>query len=187
MIPLLLLSAALCQSVPAPKLMPEPALPFEDPKACPFEGCAYRQWTAQKEVAVYDTWKPSRREIAKIATGEKVTGVTGVVVTMKPGVIRLDRDLPMQHFRAGDLILTYAYRGEGFSAVWFKGAYYSDFDISFAKRPDGTGCGGDHCAATYLDLGEKEWWAQVKLSSGQTGWVHMDMSNFEGIDMLAGD
>ena len=103
-----------------------------------------------------------------------MTGVTGLVITEKPGVIRMDRDLPLQHLQAGDIILTYADRGEGFSAVWFKGKYYPDYDISFAKLPDGTGCGGDHCAATYEDLGAKIWWAQVKFSSGLQGWVRME-------------
>jgi hypothetical protein len=88
----------------------------------------------------------------------------------------MDRDLPAEGLRSGDTLLTYAYRGEGFSAVWFKGKYYSDFDISFAKWPDGTGCGGAHCAATYLDLGKKSWWTEVKLESGRTGWVEMDLA-----------
>ena len=94
-------------------------------------------------MTVYDTWKPERRPIAQLAEGDKVTGITGAVVTFKPGLIRMDRDLPDQNLRRGDTVLTYAYRGEGFSAVWFKGKYHRRFDISFAKWPDGTGCGGD--------------------------------------------
>jgi hypothetical protein len=47
------------------------------------------------------------------------------------------------------------------------------------------GCGGDHCAATYLDLGEKQWWAEVKLKSGRLGWVDMDTADLDGVDMLA--
>ena len=163
----------------AAKPVAAPSLPFEDWKACPFETCAYRGWTFRNEITVYDTWKPSRREIAKLAPGAKVTGVTGIVITVKPGVIRMDRDLPTQDLRRGDVILTYAYRGEGFSAVWFKGAYYPEFDISFAKWPDGSGCGGDHCAATYVDLGTKIWWAQIKFSSGRDGWVLMDLATLE--------
>jgi hypothetical protein len=168
------------------KTVPEPALPFVDLKACPFEGCVYRQWTARKPVAVYDTWKQERRQVAQIATGDKVIGMTGLVITFKPGLIRMDRDLPEQGLKRGDTILTYSYRGEGFSAVWFKGHYDPEFDISFAKRPDGTGCGGEHCAAAYVDLGNKAWWAQVKLASGQIGWVTMDDADFDGIDLLAG-
>jgi hypothetical protein len=50
-----------------------------------------------------------------------VVAVTGIIITFNPGVIRMDRDLPEQNLKAGDKILTYAYRGEGESAVWFHG------------------------------------------------------------------
>ena len=161
-----------------------PGLPFLDWKACPFEGCTYRRWTAREKVDVYDTWEERRRRIAKLSSGDTVVGITGVVITVRPGTIRIDRDLPEQNLQRGDTILTYTYRGEGFSAVWFHGRYYSEFDISFTRWPDGTGCGGEHCAATYIDLGRKVWWAEVDLSSGRKGWVNMNESNFDGTDML---
>jgi hypothetical protein len=168
------------------KVMAAPALPYVDRDACPFEGCAYREWTARKSAIVYDTWEEKRRQVARISVGEKVTGLTGVVITFRPGVIRMDRDLPEQHLTRGDTILTYTYKGEGFAAVWFKGIFYSEFDISFTKWPDGGGCGGAHCAATYTDLGKITWWAQVRLSSGRMGWVDMGEAEFDGMDLLAG-
>jgi hypothetical protein len=181
--------SAICQEPAqdpgAPKAMSPPAVPFYDWKACPFEGCSYRRWTARKAVASYDTWKQDRQPVAQISVGDVVVGVTGVVITFKPGVIHMDRDLPDIGLKRGDTILTYAYRGEGFSAVWFKGNYYSEFDISFTKWPDGQGCGGAHCAATYVDPGRKVWWAKVKLKSGRTAWVNMDQADFAGVDMLA--
>ena len=167
--------------------MPAPTLPFYDWKACPFEGCAYRQWIARKSVVSYDTWKNDRRPIAQISKGDTVFGVTGVVITFAPGLIRVDRDLPDSNLKRGDTILTYTYRGEGFSAVWFKGKYYTEFDISFTKWPDGQGCGGAHCAATYVELGKKVWWAEVKLKSGRAAWVNMEEADFEGIDLLGGN
>jgi hypothetical protein len=167
-----ILSAAFCQDDGESKEMATPALPFYDWGACPYETCAYRQWT----VTVYDTWKAERRPIAQLAVGDQVTGIAGAVVTLQPGLIRMDRDLPGQDLRRGDTVFTYAYRGEGFAAVWFKGKYHSLFDISFAKWPDGTGCGGADCAATYMDLGRKSWWVEVKLASGRTGWVEMALA-----------
>src|SRR5258708_7545969 len=101
------------------KAMPAPKLPFYDWKACPFEGCSYRRWTARKSVVFYDTWKQGRQRIGRISKGAVVVGVTGVVVTLKPGVILMDRDLPEANLKPGDTILTYTYRGEGYSAVWF--------------------------------------------------------------------
>ena len=171
-----ILCAAFCQDAVDPKAMDAPALPFYDWGACPYEGCTYTQWTAHRSVTVYDSWKPGRRPISQLAEGDRATGITGAVVTLQPGQIRMDRDLPEQDLHRGDTILTYAFRGEGFSAVWYKGKYYPQFDISFTKWPDGTGCGGAHCAATYVDLGKKSWWAEVKLTSGLAGWVEMDLA-----------
>lgn len=166
-------------------VQPAPSLPFLDWEACPFEGCTYREWTATSPVEVFDTWEPGRKHIATIPSKGAVTGISGVVITYKPGVIRLNKDLAQDHLRPGDTILTYTYRGEGFSAVWFKGRFYGDYDISFTKWPDGGGCGGDHCAADYVDLGEKVWWAKVKMKSGVVGWVNMNEARFDGVDQFA--
>ena len=179
----------LCQDVPESegdiKSMPAPRVPFYDWRACPFEGCSYREWTANKPVDVYDTLDENRRVVARLSRGQKVQALTGVVITFKPGVIRIDRALPERKLKRGDTIFTYAYRGEGFSAVWFNDTYYASYDISFTRWPDGMGCGGDHCAATYIDLGEKVWWAKVKLKSGKTGWVNMNNADFDGTCLLA--
>lgn len=156
-----------------------PVLPFADHGVCPGEYCGYREWTARKPAVVYDTWESKRQQIAGIVAGEKVVARTGLVLTVRAGVIRMDLDLPERNLKAGDTILTYAYSGEGFSAAWVNGKYEPLYDISFARWPDGTGCGGAHCAATYIDLGEKIWWAQVELSSGKTGWINMTASDFE--------
>ena len=178
-----------CQdAAPGPgdsKEMPAPALPYLDRGACPFEGCAYREWTARKPAVVYDTWEQKRRQVARISVGDKVTGLTGIVITFRPGTIRMDRDLPEDGLKRGDTILTYTYKGEGFASVWFKGRFYDEFDISFTKWPDGGGCGGAHCAATYTDLGKITWWAQVRLASGRMGWVDMTQAEFDGVDLLA--
>jgi hypothetical protein len=97
-----ILSAAFCQDGGESKEMATPALPFSDWGACPYETCSYRQWTVHSSVTVYDTWKPERRQIGQLAAGDQVTGITGVVITFKPGVIRMDRDLPDQDLRSGD-------------------------------------------------------------------------------------
>ncbi len=108
-----MVSPMFCQDTgqPESKAMPAPKLPFLDWKACPFEGCAYREWTARKAIAVYDTWEQKRRPVARLSPGDIVTGVTGVVITFKPGVIRMDRDLTEEKLKRGDTILTYTYRG----------------------------------------------------------------------------
>jgi hypothetical protein len=164
---------------------PAPTLPFFDWNACPFEGCRYGEWTASGAVEVFDSWRPNRKRIATLPTNAGVKGVSGVVITYRPGLIRLNTDLPEDNLHRGQTILTYTYRGEGFSAVWFNGRFYHDYDITFAKWPDGSGCLGSDCAGTYVDLGEKVWWAKVKMSSGNVGWVNMNDAKFDGVDQFA--
>src|SRR5262245_51512775 len=142
--------------------MPPHALPYMDSHACPFEGCAYRAWTARKTLAVYDTWKETRRSIAKLSAGQTVEAVDGVVITHRPGVIRIQRDLPEQGLKRGDTILVYTYQGEGASAVWVKGKFYDGMDLTFAAGPRDTGCSGAHCAGTYTDAGKHVWWARIR-------------------------
>ena len=45
----------------------DPALPYYDWKACPFEGCTYREWTVLKAAVVYETWNKNSQRIARIA------------------------------------------------------------------------------------------------------------------------
>jgi hypothetical protein len=45
--------------------------------------------------------------------------------------------------------------------------------------------GSGPCVATYLDLGDKAWWAEVKLASGRTAWINVNPADFDGIDLLA--
>jgi hypothetical protein len=161
---------------------PCPALPHFVCNACPFEGCTYRQWTAHEVVPVYDTWKERRREVARLAVGEKVNAITGVVIKYKPGVIRVDEDIPDAKLKQGDVILTYTCHGEGDTEACFKRKYYRFFDIQFSKAESGF-CGRhQHCQGTYVDPGKKAWWAKVKLKSGRTGWVDMDHAKFDNVD-----
>jgi hypothetical protein len=108
--------------------------------------------------------------------GDQVTGITGTVVTFQPGLIRMDRDLPGQDLRRGDTVFTYAYRGEGFPRFGSRASIIPSSTSRSRSGPDGTGWGGVHCAATYMDLGRKSWWAEVKLTSGRTGWVEADLA-----------
>lgn len=162
---------------------PAPALPYHAKTKCPFEGCVYREWTARKEMPVFDTLPEASRQTGTLRKGEKVTALGGAVIIYRPGLIHVDRDVPESGLKRGDSILTYTDLGEGYSQVWVNGRFYDEFDVSFAKLPDGTGCGGAHCAATYLDIGKKAWWAQLRLKSGAIAWVNMEGIFFDGVSV----
>jgi len=155
------------------------ALPHIELDASLGEGHQSGRWKAIENVAVYDTWKKGRKVVLRLTSGEAVVTESSVVITTKPGVIRMDRDLAAHGLKRGDTILTYGFVNEGFSRVWFKGRLHADFDISFAKWPDGAGCQGWHCAAAYIAQPEVVRWVQVRLTSGLKGWVSMDEASFD--------
>jgi len=166
--------------LPGTAMPAAPNMPYYEWNVCPGEGCVYGQWVARGSVMVYNTYRHERFAVARLAAGDRVSARTGVVVTVKPGIIRMDRAVAKYDLKPGDKILSYAYSGEGFATVWFNGRLIQGFDISFTKWPDGAGCHGASCRATYLDLGEHIWWAEVKLASGKIGWVNMNENDFDG-------
>jgi hypothetical protein len=66
----------------------KPPMPFYDWGACPFEGCTYRKWKATAPVVVW-TSRDHRQVAFTIKSDEWVQGLTGVVVTTKPGMIKV--------------------------------------------------------------------------------------------------
>ena len=174
----LLFACVLQPSAQEAKETSPPSLPFFEWNRCPFEGCVYRKWKAEAPVQLYTTWKKSRHRIGTLPKGETVLAQTGVVITFKPGLVRMERDAPPQSagepiLKAGDTILTYSYQGEGVVTAWAKGHFFESLDITFAVWPDGSGCSNE-CLAKYVDLGQTEWWAKVRLRSGQIAWVLMN-------------
>jgi hypothetical protein len=160
----------------------EPKLPVIDENACPFEGCTFRQWTVTKDSTLYSTWQDSRTETGKLKRGEKVTGRTGVHVTRKPDRILVRQPIPDLAAKPGDVILRYMYVGEGFANIWANGNWHKEYDCSFITERNGTGC-AKGCAAVVTEDGVKEWWVQVRMSDGKTGWV-LAQDNFDGMDIL---
>ena len=114
----LALASGFSAQVPGGRAGRAPGLPFVARNKCPFEGCVYREWTVRKEIRVYDTWRKARHEMGTLLAGEKVSALGGVVVTYRPGVIGLVRDMPDAGMKRGDSILTYTYLGEGDSQAW---------------------------------------------------------------------
>ncbi len=163
----------------------EPLLPVIDYKACPFEGCTFRKWIAAKDVALYSTWKEGRKPVATVKSGQVVTGLTGVHITYEPDRVQVLRPLPELRLQAGDIILRYMYRGEGFADIWAKGQWKREYDCTFITEKDNAGCLRD-CAAKVISDGCKDWWVRVKTSEGLIGWAKAE-DQFDCMDSLGGD
>ena len=88
--------------------------------------------------------------------------------------------------KAGDIILTYMYQGEGYIDAWANGKWlgdqenqqiFSNFACTQAdKPPDLPTC--------FVDEGDKEWWVLIKTSSGKQGWIK-GAEGFDGADACA--
>jgi hypothetical protein len=163
----------------------EPVLPVIDYKACPFEGCTFRKWVVTKDIALYSTWKEGRKPVATLKSGQVVTGLTGVHITYEPDRVQVLQALPELRLQAGDIILRYMYRGEGFADIWAKGQWRREYACTFITEKDNGGCLGD-CAAKVIAEGRKDWWVRVKSSEGLIGWAKAE-DQFDCMDSLGGD
>jgi LysM repeat protein len=150
-----------------------PKLPYMDVGACPFECCTYRQWTANEDTALLKTMNDNSPVAFRIKKGEKVTGVTGVVITTKAGIVKALRNTTIDEiekvpFNAGEILYLLTYRGEGYYRTWYKGRYLFD---SYYNNPD----------VKQISDPELVWWVKIKNRKGQIGWTKLP-ENFDNKD-----
>ena len=162
----------------------KPPTPYLDRGACPFECCTYRRWTVEADTVVYKQRSETSGVAFRVKKGDHVTGVTGIVVTLKPGkvVVKkahvLDQDRKLR-LKPGDVFYLLHYEGEGYSKIWFRGKIYSD-EIPLP----GT---GQAASAAFQVVSEPDtvWWVQVKNSRGQIGWTKQH-DHFGNMDACGG-
>jgi hypothetical protein len=119
-----------------------------------------------------------RRQDAPVAfelpKGARVTALTGVVVTVVPGIVELTDTVQLQTgqgvipMREGQVFYLLTYQGEGFSKAWINGAIHTDVDVTKLKPKRNP---------TAI------WWVQVRNARGQVGWTHHPEA-FDGKDRL---
>jgi hypothetical protein len=167
-----------------------PPLPFEDAGACPFEGCVYREWTARAPVQVRAGRRLGTPVVFRLRAGERVTAVTGVVVTLQAGRVQFDKPQRLTtsagplEIRSGETLHLLTYKGEGFTKAWFNGKVYDDVDASsFINGACGKIPG--RCPGRILEPSRTEWWVQVRNRAGQVGWTR-EPEQFDGKDALGG-
>jgi len=176
---LMLLAAPQLDPSLTPQRAPKPVLPKIDKNACPFEGCHFGVWRATGTVQLFSSWTEDRKPVATISKGEGVTAITGVHITVKPSEMKVTMPMPNYGLKPGDIVYGYMYKGEGVFSAWFNGYWVEDFDGSGVA---GAGC-NRNCNAKLLSEGRVEWWVQVKMKDGTTGWTK-DTDNFNGKDAL---
>jgi hypothetical protein len=159
---------------------PRPPRHYEDYGACPFECCTYRQWTVNSDTVFYKDRSTSSAILFRAKKGEHVIGLTGVVITLKPGkaVVKKATTLGTGRHKVrvtpGNILYLLHYEGEGVYKFWFRGGIYED---EMPSSPD------DNSSQYIQMLNEPQtvWWVQVKNRRGRVGWSKQD-DHFDDMD-----
>jgi hypothetical protein len=167
-----------------------PPVPFEDVGACPFEGCAYRDWIANTPVRVLTDRRTDAPVAFTVKRGERVHAITGVVITQKAGRVQfrkavdLDAGATRFHVEPGQTLYLLTYRGEGFSVAWFQGRRYDEVDVSeffnalCDEKPG-------ECNGRIIERPRTVWWIRLRNMKGLTGWSR-EPEKFDNKDALGG-
>lgn len=168
----------LVSACPASEAQEQPPANYENWGVCPFECCEYRDWTASADIPVHESRSDKSAVVFHLQKQEKLRALTGVVVTEKAGVVRLNKavqdgyvkgvDRPQLTFKAGDIIYMLSPLGEGFFLFWYRGKVYTS-GIELAAMP---GVDGKDARMT--------WWKQVENKTGKRGWT--TSNNFSNVD-----
>lgn len=146
-------------------------LPYQDIGACPFECCTYREWVGNKETIIHKQMRDGSPVAFKIKKGEKVRGVTGVVITTVAGKVKVLKSQTLENSKVkvkkGETLLILTYLGEGYFRFWYKGKFFeenADLDgIKVVSQP------------------KSVWWVKIKNRKGQIGWTRLS-ENFDNQD-----
>jgi hypothetical protein len=149
--------------------IPEPQLPIFDESSCPGKGRIVAHWKISRAVPFYSSWLNARMHGGQIEPGDEVAVVAGMEVIQSPDRILLTQPVEDLSLQKDDVVLRYFQYGEGFADIWAKGQWHLQYYLA-TTNPDGTGC-RHQCNSVPLKKGVREWWVEVRNSSGQTGWV----------------
>jgi len=163
-------------------------LPYEDPGACPFGCCTYRDWTVKADTDILTSRGDDAPRAFRVLRGTTVRGVTGVVVTTRVGraVVKRETTIGRRHqtVEPGDEVALLHYLGEGYWKYWLRG----QIDQEFIPDPDNCRRSGDRsptmsgrCAVQQEELPETIWWVLIRNQDGQEGWTR-EVDHFGNID-----
>ena len=165
-----------------------PPIPYEDVGACPFEGCTYREWVANAPVEIRTERTLSSPVAFALTRGERVTAVTGVVITTRPGRVEFDMAQDIEasggriHVEPGQPLYLLTSQGEGFMKAWLNGRMYESVDT--ATFSNGGCAGGPRpCVGRLVERWQFEWWVQIRNAAGKIGWTR-EPDKFDNKDAL---
>jgi hypothetical protein len=161
-----------------------PPLPFDEPGACPFQCCTYREWTVDWATDV----RTDKRDDAPVAfhaeLNDIVTAETGVVSTTKVGRATASRQVSVgaNHIpvAAGQPIYLLRNVGSGDWKIWVNGQTDEQYIGSPAYCASGKQT-SDECALTVTEQPQTVWWVKMRDARGREGWTR-EVEHFGNID-----
>ncbi len=128
--------------------------------------------------------RPDRksRKVGRFKAGSRVVGLTGQVITTKPGKFVIVKQ--HEKYKPGDVLWVYTPLGEGYYKVWHKGKMYEqelDFMNGPYERSSPTCEQTPDCWGKLESEGQLTWWVKVKSADGWIGWTDMP-ENFSNKD-----
>jgi hypothetical protein len=157
-----------------------PSLPYEDAGACPFECCTYRDWSVTADTFVRVNRDDAAPIAFRVTRGQRVVGVTGVVITTRLGsaVVRRRTTVGQGNMTVtpGEPLHLLHYVGEGYYKFWLRGQV--DLDQLLWKGAD---CTGGPCAVQIVREPTTVWWAKIRDARGREGWTRQ-LNHFGEID-----
>jgi hypothetical protein len=165
---------------------PRPPANYRDNGACPFECCTYRRWSVDTDTVIYKDQSEKSGVAFRLRKGEHVVGLTGVVITLKPGKAIVRRATTIGQARKirvkpGDVLYLLHYMGEGFYKIWFNGRIYEN---EMPTAPDEIGkpsAGRKQESIEVQSEPDNVWWVKVKNRRNQIGWSKQT-DNFGNMD-----
>jgi hypothetical protein len=175
---------------------PPPPASYVDAGACPGEGCKYNDvWTMEEPTPVHPA-RGSAQTAFVLAKGQKVTTVSGVVIT-KPGRIQILHPISIPEIGVIDSgeIEVLTYRGEGFWKAWINGKLIDAVQITNILTSMTCDLSEAPCkdkleakwiagpiAGKMLELPKPAWWVQIKDRTGRTGWIEQSGPTWSGVN-----
>lgn len=153
--------------------MAEPKLPVIDYNACPGKDRVVPHVKIVQDDQMYSSWQDARELVATLKAKEELTVLAGVNVIREPdrALLKKTDSSLSPSLKPGDVVLRYGLHADGESDFWAKGVWFKVNFEDTEEKGSFCGFGKDQCTVLITKNGVSEWWVQVKIASGQTGWV----------------
>jgi len=156
----------------------EPKLPVIDFDACGSHNPSIYSgepvpYKLQADDRLYSSWQDSRTFVRSLARGTEVTTVGAVNIIREPdrGTITGEIDESLRPLVRGDEVLGYGLHSDSFISFWGKGISFTEYYENIAFKGSCGFADKTQCHINITKPGVQEWWMQLKISDGVTGWI----------------